>query len=84
MFLDGMPFVRWHIDQLQKLPIPWQWHIVEGLADLKTGIHRITYTAVRSITRLKGQRFAGLTLASRRYSPHPKRARILQLHNKSA
>jgi len=35
LVLDGMPFLRWHIDQLQKLPIPWQWHVVEGLADLK-------------------------------------------------
>lgn len=35
MVLDGMPFVRWHIDQLQKIQSPWQWHIVEGLADLK-------------------------------------------------
>jgi len=35
MALDGMPFLCWHIDQLQKLAVPWQWHIVEGLADLK-------------------------------------------------
>ena len=30
-----MPFLRWHIEQLQKLAVPWQWHVVEGLADLK-------------------------------------------------
>ena len=30
-----MPFLRWHIGQLQKLAVPWQWHVVEGLADLK-------------------------------------------------
>jgi len=35
MVLDGMPFLRWHIDQLRKIHSPWQWHIVEGLADLK-------------------------------------------------
>ena len=35
MVLDGMPFLRWHIDQLQKIQSPWQWHIVEGVADLK-------------------------------------------------
>ena len=35
MVLDGMPFLRWHIEQLQKLAVPWQWHVVEGLADLK-------------------------------------------------
>ena len=84
MVLDGMPFLRWHIDQLQKIQSPWQWDVVEGPADLKIGIHRITYIAVRSITRLKGQRFAGLTQDSWRFLHHLKRARILQLHHKPA
>jgi hypothetical protein len=57
---------------------------VEEPADLKIGIHRITYITVRSITRLKGRRFAELTLDSRRYSPHSRGTRISQLHNKSA
>jgi glycosyltransferase involved in cell wall biosynthesis len=35
MVLNGIPFLRWHIDQLQKIQSPWQWHVVEGLADLK-------------------------------------------------
>ena len=30
-----MPFLRWHFGQLQKIKSPWQWHVVEGLADLK-------------------------------------------------
>ena len=32
--LNGMPFIRYHIDMLQELPFKWHWHIVEGVADL--------------------------------------------------
>ena len=32
---DGMPFLRWHFGQLQKIKAPWTWHLVEGLAELK-------------------------------------------------
>ncbi|HMD53389.1 MAG TPA: hypothetical protein VKJ65_02430, partial [Phycisphaerae bacterium] len=33
--LNGEPFIRHHLERFQKLSIPWHWHIVEGLADLK-------------------------------------------------
>ncbi|MBD2311559.1 FkbM family methyltransferase [Desertifilum sp. FACHB-1129] len=33
--LNGEPFIRYHIEILQKLPFKWHWHIVEGVADLK-------------------------------------------------
>ena len=33
--LNGMPFIRYHIDMMMKLPFDWHWHIVEGVADLK-------------------------------------------------
>ncbi len=32
--LNGMPFIRYHIDILKQLPFRWHWHIVEGVADL--------------------------------------------------
>jgi hypothetical protein len=32
--LNGMPFVRYHIDVLRQLPFRWHWHVVEGVADL--------------------------------------------------
>jgi hypothetical protein len=32
--LNGMPFVRYHIDVLRELPFKWHWHVVEGVADL--------------------------------------------------
>ena len=32
--LNGMPFIERHIDELRKLSIPWQWHVVEGIAEL--------------------------------------------------
>lgn len=33
--LNGMPFIRYHIDMMRALPFDWHWHIVEGVADLK-------------------------------------------------
>ncbi len=33
--LNGMPFIRHHIEVFRKLPVPWVWHIVEGVAELK-------------------------------------------------
>ena len=30
-----MPFIRHHYKTLTRLKDPWQWHVVEGLADLK-------------------------------------------------
>lgn len=33
--LNGMPFIRYHIRVLQKLSVPWRWHIIEGVADLR-------------------------------------------------
>lgn len=33
--LNGMPFVKYHIDMMKKLPYDWHWHIVEGVANLK-------------------------------------------------
>ena len=32
--LNGEPFIRYHIDVFKELPFEWQWHIVEGVADL--------------------------------------------------
>jgi hypothetical protein len=33
--LNGMPFLRYHLPMLQKLTVPWEWHIAEGLAELR-------------------------------------------------
>ncbi len=33
--LNGMPFIRHHIEIFEKLSGNWHWHIVEGAADLK-------------------------------------------------
>jgi len=33
--LNGEPFLRYHIDIFRRLPFPWHWHIVEGVAELK-------------------------------------------------
>lgn len=30
--LNGEPFIRHHINVFRKLPFPWVWHIIEGLA----------------------------------------------------
>jgi len=35
LVFDGMPFLGHHHKVFAKLNIPWQWHVVEGLADLK-------------------------------------------------
>ena len=32
---NGMPFIKRHLEVFHSLEIDWQWHIVEGLADLK-------------------------------------------------
>lgn len=32
--LNGMPFLRHHIDVFEKLAVPWHWHIIEGVASL--------------------------------------------------
>lgn len=32
--LNGMPFIRHHIDEFRHLPFRWHWHIVEGVAEL--------------------------------------------------
>ena len=33
--LNGRPFIEKHINIFQKLPFPWHWHIIEGVAALK-------------------------------------------------
>ena len=33
--LNGMPFIREHLAQFAQLKVPWHWHIVEGVAELK-------------------------------------------------
>ena len=33
--LNGMPFLRHHLPVFQQLSVPWEWHIAEGLADLR-------------------------------------------------
>ncbi|HEX4146665.1 MAG TPA: hypothetical protein VHY91_24395 [Pirellulales bacterium] len=33
--LNGMPFLKYHLPMLQKLNVPWEWHIAEGLAELR-------------------------------------------------
>jgi len=32
--LNGMPFIRQHIEVFRRLPFDWHWHIVEGVAEL--------------------------------------------------
>lgn len=32
--LNGMPFIKHHIEQFRFLPFSWHWHIVEGVAEL--------------------------------------------------
>ena len=32
--LNGEPFIRYHLDVFRRLPFPWRWHIVEGVASL--------------------------------------------------
>jgi FkbM family methyltransferase len=33
--LNGLPFIKYHIEAFKQLPFKWHWHIVEGVADLK-------------------------------------------------
>ncbi|MDD2338360.1 MAG: glycosyltransferase family 9 protein, partial [Geobacteraceae bacterium] len=33
--LNGKPFIEKHISTFEKLPFPWHWHIIEGVAALK-------------------------------------------------
>jgi len=33
--LNGEPFIRHHIEIFRRLRVPWHWHIVEGVAELK-------------------------------------------------
>ena len=33
--LNGKPFIEKHISAFEKLPFPWHWHIIEGVAALK-------------------------------------------------
>lgn len=33
--INGMPFIKRHLETFEKLSMPWHWHIVEGVADLQ-------------------------------------------------
>ena len=33
--LNGEPFIRHHIEVFRRLTVPWHWHIIEGVAQLK-------------------------------------------------
>lgn len=33
--LNGMPFIKYHIEVFSRLAFKWHWHIIEGVADLK-------------------------------------------------
>ncbi len=33
--LNGMPYIKHHIEEFKKLSFPWRWHVVEGMADLR-------------------------------------------------
>ncbi|MCH7964454.1 MAG: FkbM family methyltransferase, partial [Bacteroidetes bacterium] len=33
--LNGKPFIDYHINVFKNLPFKWQWHIIEGVAELK-------------------------------------------------
>lgn len=46
--LDGEPYIRYHINTLKKLTIPWHWHIVEGLAELAYDTAWSTHTGGRA------------------------------------
>lgn len=35
LVLNGMPFIRYHVEMLQQLRLDWVWHVVEGVAELK-------------------------------------------------
>ena len=47
-----MPFLRWHFGQLRKIKSPWQWHVVEGVADLK---HEIAWIATNGGRQSRGR-----------------------------
>lgn len=32
--LNGMPFIKYHLPMMEKLRIPWRWHVVEGAAKM--------------------------------------------------
>jgi glycosyltransferase involved in cell wall biosynthesis len=34
--LNGEPFIRYHINIFRELPFKWHWHIVEGIAEIKS------------------------------------------------
>lgn len=31
---NGMPYIEYHLEKFQKLPFPWHWYIIEGLAEI--------------------------------------------------
>ncbi|HEY1784484.1 MAG TPA: hypothetical protein VGG30_03010 [Pirellulales bacterium] len=33
--LNGMPLLRYHLPMLRQLAMPWEWHIAEGVAELR-------------------------------------------------
>lgn len=33
--LNGQPFIEYHLQVFQELNLPWHWHIIEGVAELK-------------------------------------------------
>lgn len=33
--LNGQPFIQYHLQVFQELKLPWHWHIIEGVAELK-------------------------------------------------
>jgi len=35
LVLNGMPFIKHHLETFRRLTFPWKWHIIEGMADLQ-------------------------------------------------
>lgn len=33
--LNGQPFIEYHLQVFQALELPWHWHVIEGVAELK-------------------------------------------------
>jgi hypothetical protein len=39
--LNGLPFIRYHIEMMRRLNLDWRWYIVEGVADLTHDTGRV-------------------------------------------
>ncbi len=35
LVLNGQPLIQYHLQVFQRLPMPWHWHVIEGVASLE-------------------------------------------------